>query len=303
MRQIVLFLLLLPCHVFAQGNPNYDSDFDNNDCYTVLDVLSLLVILMPDDAGMTSPNPNYDPDYDGDGVIDIGDLTHLLALFGNCEEAPACSSPSMDGYTYDVVQIGDQCWFAENLRTSLYGNGDAIPAGLTDVGWISTTSGATAVYGEDDGCENYSPDIDACDEAQSLSEYGRLYNWYAVDDARGLCPSGWHVPTDGEWTGLRDFITSQGFSGTEGTALKSTYGWHDGGNGTDDFGFSALPGGSRGDGFGSFGTAGPYGSWWSSSPSGGNAWYRNLSFFHPVIYRFYYNPRIGFSVRCLRDAD
>ena len=102
------------------------------------------------------------------------------------------------------------------------------------------------MYGEgSSACYNYSPDIDACDEAQSLSEYGRLYNWYAVDDARGLCPSGWHVPTDGEWTDLEDFITSQGFSGTEGTALKSTYGWYDGGNGTDDFGFSALPGGYR----------------------------------------------------------
>ena len=245
MRQIVLFFFLLPCLVFAQGNPNYNPDFDNNDCYTIMDVLSLLVILMPDDAGMESMNPNYDPDYDGDGVIDIGDLTHLLALFGNCEEAPACSSPSMDGYNYSVVQIGDQCWFAENLRTTTYLNGDVIPAGLTDGDWSSTTSGATAVYGEDDGCDNYSPDIDACDETQSLAEYGRLYNWYAVDDVRSLCPSGWHVPTDGEWTDLENHISSQGFSGTEGTALKSTYGWSNSGNGTDDFGFSALPGGFR----------------------------------------------------------
>ena len=61
--------------------------------------------------------------------------------------------------------------------------------------------------------ENFSPDIDACDDAQSLAEYGRLYNWYAVDDARGLCPVGWHVPTDGEWTELEDYITSQGFAG------------------------------------------------------------------------------------------
>ena len=116
--------------MFAQGNPNYNPDFDNNDCYTIMDVLSLLVILMPDDAGMESMNPNYDPDYDGDGVIDIGDLTHLLALFGNCEEAPACSSPSMDGYNYSVVQIGDQCWFAENLRTSVYADGTDDSFGL-----------------------------------------------------------------------------------------------------------------------------------------------------------------------------
>ncbi len=143
---------------------------------------------------------------------------------------------------------------------------------------------------------NYSPDIDACDEAQSLSEYGRLYNWYAVDDARGLCPSGWHVPTDGEWTDLEDFITSQGFSGTEGTALKSTYGWTGGGNGTDDFGFSALPGGTaRSSGY--FSDAGSVGYWWSSSPSGGSCLVpglvRLLSSHHPGPH----NPRGGFSVQ------
>ena len=207
MRQIVLFFFLLPCLVFAQGNPNYNPDFDNNDCYTIMDVLSLLVILMPDDAGMESMNPNYDPDYDGDGVIDIGDLTHLLALFGNCEEAPACSSPSMDGYNYSVVQIGDQCWFAENLRTTAYRNGDVIPAGLTDGDWSSTTSGATAVYGEDDGCQLLVQTSMPATRLQSLAEYGRLYNWYAVDDVRSLCPSGWHVPTDGEWTDLENYIT------------------------------------------------------------------------------------------------
>ena len=196
---------------------------------------------------------------------------------GECEYGNGCESPSMDGHTYDVVEIGDQCWFAENLRTTVYGNGDAIPAGLTDGEWTSTTSGATAVHGEgSSSCSNYSPDIDACDEEQSLTEYGRLYNWYAVDDARGLCPSGWHVPTDEEWTDLEDFISAQGFSGTEGTALKSTYGWYDGGNGTDDFGFSALPGGNRDYFYGDFDDAGYYGSWWSSSPSGGDAWYRNL---------------------------
>ena len=196
---------------------------------------------------------------------------------GECEYGNGCESPSMDGHTYDVVEIGDQCWFAENLRTTVYGNGDAIPAGLTEGEWTSTTSGATAVHGEgSSSCSNYSPDIDACDEEQSLTEYGRLYNWYAVDDARGLCPSGWHVPTDEEWTDLEDFISAQGLSGTEGTALKSTYGWYDGGNGTDDFGFSALPGGNRDYFYGDFDDAGYYGSWWSSSPSGGGAWYRNL---------------------------
>ena len=89
--------------------------------------------------------------------------------------------------------------------------------------------------------------------------------------------------------------------GANGTALKSTSGWIN--NGTDDFGFSALPGGVRYYSSGSFVYAGYYGYWWSSSPSGGNAWYRYLSYNFPVIYRNNDNPRYGFSVRCLRDAE
>ena len=157
--------------------------------------------LFEDECGVCG---GFGTDVDADGICDFVEPVEF------------------DGHTYAVVEIGDQCWFSENLRTTFYGNGDAIPAGLTDGQWTTTNSGATAVYGEGSStCYNDSPDIDACDEAQSLEEYGRLYNWYAVDDARGLCPSGWHVPTDEEWTDLENYITSQGFSGTEGTALKS----------------------------------------------------------------------------------
>jgi uncharacterized protein (TIGR02145 family) len=223
---------------------------------------------------------------------------------GSCIAWQCGDQVEYDDYNYSTVPIGDQCWFAENLRATVYANGDVIPAGLTDGEWTSTTSGATAVYGEGSSdCYNDSPDIDACDEAQSLSEYGRLYNWYAATDAAGLCPSGWHVPTDGEWTDLENYISSQGFSGTEGTALKSTYGWQNGANNTDDFGFSALPGGFRGSNNGVFGNAGFLGYWWSSSPSGGNAWYRGLNYYDPGVLRDDFLPRVGISVRCLRDAD
>jgi len=235
-------------------------------------------------------------EYDAAANADDGSCATLID--------PNCVDVAMDGHTYSVVQIGDQCWFAENLRTTVYADGDLIPAGLTDDQWISTTSGATALYGEGGSfCYNDSPDINSCDQAQSLTEYGRLYNWYAVDDARGLCPSGWHVPTDGEWTDLKNHISSQGYSGTEGTALKSTYGWYDGGNGTDDFGFSALPGGFRSSFYGYFDNAGYLGYWWSSSPSGGDAWFRSLDYYSPVMFRNDVDPRSGFSVRCLRDAE
>jgi uncharacterized protein (TIGR02145 family) len=205
---------------------------------------------------------------------------------------------TFDGYTYDLVAIGDQCWFAENLRTEHYNNGDVIPANLSDGEWNSTSSGAVAVYGEDEGCEEFSPDGNACDPDWSLNEYGLLYNWYAVDDERGLCPTGWHVPSDGEWTLMTDFL---GGSSVAGNEMKTTYGWEYGGNGTNSSGFSGLPGGARNPG-GNFDYAGRTGYWWSSSPSGSNAWFRYLSRnFESVGRGNYYLLQGGFSVRCLRD--
>ena len=215
--------------------------------------------------------------------------------------APSCGDPvSYQGYDYATVLIGDQCWFAENLRSENYENGDAIPSNLSDSEWESTSSGAVAVFGEGNSyCEEYSPDGDACDESWSLNEYGRLYNWYAVDDARGLCPSGWHVPTDGEWTVLIDHLGGESVAGGQ---MKTTYGWYGGGNGTNSSGFSGLPGGYRFDD-GGFYAAGLYAYWWGSSPNGSYAYARYLLSINEGVYRSSYPPRFGFSVRCVRDAE
>ncbi len=231
-------------------------------------------------------------------VYEIGQdttFTYTCApFFGGCGDPVG-----YQGYDYATVLIGDQCWFAENLRSENYDNGDAIPSNLSDSEWSSTTSGAVAVYGEDDGCSNYSPDIDACDPAQSLEEYGRLYNWYAVDDARGLCPSGWHVPTDVEWTVMTDELGGESIAGGQ---MKTTYGWYQGGNGTNSIGFSGLPGGLRSNN-GFFRHAGRDAHWWSSSPVGSYAWYRFLSSGDESVSRFSNDRRDGFSVRCVRDAE
>ena len=212
----------------------------------------------------------------------------------------ACGDPvGYQGYDYATVLIGEQCWFAENLRNENYENGDVIPTGLSDSEWSTTNSGAVALYGEDEGCQDNSPDIDACDPAQSLEEYGRLYNWFAVDDARGLCPGGWHVPTDGEWTVMTDELGGESIAGGQ---MKTTYGWYNGGNGTNSSGFSGLPGGYRKyDGY--FFYAGIDGYWWSSSPSGSSAWSRDLNVGNEDVYRSGSNRRGGFSVRCVRDAE
>jgi len=233
-----------------------------------------LLHLVCENPGCTDPlADNFDP-YAEEG--------------GTCYYADFCYTPTFDGYTYDVVQIGDQCWFAENLQTTTYADGTAIPE-VTDYGtWGGLSSGARCDYGNDAG---------------NVETYGRLYNWYAVDDDRGLCPVGWHVPTDGEWTDLEDYIAAQGFAGTEGTALKSTTGWLGGGNGTDDFGFSGLPGGLREASNGNFYFAGSYGLWWSMSPNGPNAWSRYLFYDNVIFHQAGNPPRRGFSVRCLRDAE
>ena len=214
-----------------------------------------------------------------------------------------CGDPvGYQGYDYATVLIGQQCWFAENLRSEGYENGDAIPSGLSDSEWESTSSGAVAVFGEGNSyCEGYSPDGDACDDSWSLNEYGRLYNWHAVEDARDLCPIGWHVPTDGEWTVLTDHL---GGASVAGGQMKTTYGWYGGGNGNNSSGFSALPGGLWDPFNGAFTSSGNFGLWWSSSPSSGST----------AFYRYMYNSyegaeasaellQYGFSVRCVRDAE
>ena len=227
--------------------------------------------------------------------------------------APSCGDlVSYQGYDYATVLIGEQCWFAENLRSEKYENGDAIPAGLSDTQWENTTSGAVAVYGEGSSqCPNYSPDGDACDEVWSLSEYGRLYNWYAVDDTRGLCPSGWHVPMDEEWMvmevslGMSDALANvEGYRGTDqGTQMKTDYGWFNGGHGTNSTDFSGVPGGLRYSN-GVFNGAGSGTYWWSASQQESySAWLRGLNWQSEMVLRSHFDMKHGYSVRCVRDAE
>ena len=231
-------------------------------------------------------------------------IVTLLATFWSIEaSSQGCEPVTFDGYTYDVVQIGDQCWFAENLRTEHYANGDAIPGGWSNEEWAYLNVGATAVYNE-----TYFRKIGRKAKIKSnLNAYGRLYNWYAVNDSRGLCPTGWHVPTDEEWMtlemelGMSEYeANSKGDRGTDqGTQMKSSPSDDPSWDGTNTSGFSALAGGFRDyDGF--------YGEWdcvgfWSSSPGGTDAWYRLLGSGYAGVGRYLDNQRYGNSVRCVRD--
>jgi uncharacterized protein (TIGR02145 family) len=173
---------------------------------------------------------------------------------------------------------------SENLRTTKYSDGTAIPNVTDNTDWGNLSTGAWSHYDND--------------SSQYESMYGKLYNWHAVNTSK-LCPIGWHVPTDSEWTVLEDYLTANGHSGAEGTALKATSGWNSGG-GTDDYGFLGLPGGRRTI-LGSFYSVGYSGYWWSSSQySTNDAWYRHLESSDDYVRRSF-SKRYGFSVRCLRD--
>lgn len=204
----------------------------------------------------------------------------------------------IDGNEYPTVQIGTQTWMKTNLKTTRYRDGSSIPTGLSDSQWQSTTSGAYAIYGNN---------------AANDATYGKLYNWYAVADPRGLCPAGWHVPTDAEWKTLEtqlgmpaselDQTGWRGGTQNVGGKLKAVSSlWLSPNTGaTDESGFSGLPGGFRNN-IGYYYNIGDYGYWWSSSEtSSTNAWNRSLISYFGNSNRDISDKPSGFSVRCLRD--
>ena len=163
----------------------------------------------------------------------VGGKTDLSEMF--CDDAV-----DIDGNVYKTVAIGSQVWFAENLMVTKYKDGTPIPTGLSNSEWTSTESGdAYAIF---EGWQNSVPDT-----------FGYLYNWEAVHNSKGIAPEGWRVSNDEDWIILYNFLEEKGFAGKKGTALKATHTWcctADGGTGTNGFGtdnfeFSALPGGCR----------------------------------------------------------
>ena len=198
----------------------------------------------------------------------------------------------IDGNQYLTVTIGTQTWMRENLRTSRYRNGDPIPEVLLNSDWAALTSGAWSWYDHD-------PEKDML--------YGKLYNWYAVDDARGVCPTGWHVPTDTEWTTLSDYLGGTGVAGgkmkTTGTIQAETGYWEDPNNGaSNESGFTGLPGSFCEPGGPFPRTFGFEGVWWSSTESSSsNAWFYVLLGCCGDFFRADNDKRHGCSIRCIRD--
>jgi uncharacterized protein (TIGR02145 family) len=180
-----------------------------------------------------------------------------------------------------VVSIGSQVWTSKNLDVSTYRNGDVIPQVQDAKAWANLTTGAWCYYDND---------------SSNGKKYGKLYNWYAVNDPRGLAPKGYHIPSDAEWTQLSDYL---GGIDSAGTKMKSTSGWYSNGNSTNSSGFSGLPGGSR-QYDGAFYFLDFEGYWWSSTEwSTFSARYRCLFHHHGFLVKNGNSKEHGFSVRCI----
>ncbi|MBE0666844.1 MAG: fibrobacter succinogenes major paralogous domain-containing protein, partial [Bacteroidales bacterium] len=199
----------------------------------------------------------------------------------------------VEGNLYKTVNIGLQVWMAENLRTVTFNDNTPIPNVTESADWITITTPAYCWIRND---------------IQYKDSYGALYNWFAVETGK-LCPTGWHVPSDDEYSTLEltlglpaDQANLTEWRGTDqGTQMKSTTGWAEGENGTNTSGFSAIPAGYRFAGTGAFNGIDMITYWWSSEYNADYAWYRRVDGTNTAIYRYVTSKRGGKYVRCLKD--
>lgn len=191
----------------------------------------------------------------------------------------------IDGNVYHTVTIGTQLWMGENLKVIHYRNGNPISNITDSIQWFNLATGAYCDYNND--------------PSNSLI-YGKLYNWYAVNDIRYIAPEGWHVPTDAEWKILMDYLGNNGNGGK--LKEKGLTHWKDPNAGaTNETGFTALPGGYRTCG-GSSIYMGFIGYWWSTDAYDiTNAYYRAMASSHSNVIRGNIEKTYGFSVRCVKD--
>jgi len=226
-------------------------------------------------------------DVNGLPGVDILDIVHLINFKYKGGPPPDCGTVTdIDGNVYQTVTIGTQVWMAENLKVMHYRNGDPIPNVTDQTEWNGLSTGAYCNYGNDE---------------HNVATYGRLYNWFAVDDSRNITPEGWHVATNAEWTTLIDYLGGVSVAagklkeaGTEHWKTPNT-------GGTNESGFTALPGSNRGSSFVILG----YEAWfWTAD---GHPAFENNAYAKRLIYSqesvglwasLKYN---GFSVRCVKD--
>lgn len=195
------------------------------------------------------------------------------------------SVDDIDGNTYKTVTIGTQTWMAENLKTTKFNDNTSIPSVTDNTAWGSLTTPGYCWYNND--------------EPTYKNTYGALYNWYSVATWK-LCPSGWHVPSDAEWTILSNYLGGEGVAGDKMKEAGSSHWLNFNSGSTNVSGFTALPGGGRISG--SFEYIGQSGAWWSeTSYNAGNAYCRELDDDIVELLIGNLSKSLGFSVRCLKN--
>ncbi len=259
-------------------------------------VITLLSFIIFGGATISAAPPCGDVNYDAN--INILDIVHLINFKYKGGDPPDCGTVTdYDGNTYETVTIGELTWMAENLKVTHYRNGDAIPDESSYGTWATLSTGAYSDYFE-------SP--------SNVYNYGRLYNWFAVEDSRNIAPEGWHIATDDDWQILEMALgmspaqaAINGFRGTdEGGKLKDLLSglWSSPNTGaTNESGFNGLPGGMRADDEAY--TNMPYtGFFWTATEFDINqARYRSLDYLSAQVYRAPSYKSEGMSVRCVKD--
>ncbi|MHC1776856.1 MAG: FISUMP domain-containing protein [Lentimicrobium sp.] len=237
-------------------------------------------------TGLTPNIPYYVRAYATNSVgTSYGEnVSFTSALF-----VPGFGAVDLDGNNYASIILGTQEWMVENLKTTKYSNNDPITNVTSNSEWIGLTTGAWCLYNNDIQYDN---------------PYGKLYNWYAVTDSRQLCPTGWHIPTDAEWTVLTDYLG--GLNNADEKMKEAGFAhWNPAGFPSDNSsGFTALPGGRRSYADGTFTLLTDLGYWWSSDEFDAiTVWCRSLAYNYVGVSRNHFYKKNGNSVRCLRQIS
>jgi uncharacterized protein (TIGR02145 family) len=213
-------------------------------------------------------------------------MKKILILFTLIITCFSCQTPPQ----INSVVIGSQEWTSENLDVETFKNGDLIPHAITNEEWLLATENKQPAW-----CYyNNNPTTGAT--------YGKLYNWYAVNDPRGLAPDGWHIPSEFEWMELFNYLGGESIAGGKMKSTGTQYWLSPNTNGTNQSGFSGLPGGYRTN-YASFENLGNLGYWWSSTEYQPDSYSlaSTLTFDIGGTYLYFHQKSFGFSVRCIKD--
>lgn len=255
-------------------------DINEDTILDILDIVLMVNMILDDEYDVMA-------DINEDDIVDILDIVRLVNII---LDGDTSTVTDIDGNVYETVQIGEQLWMAENLKVTHYNNGDEIPTGFSDSGWGSLDSGAYAIYPTE-----YS---DTC-QGDCSQIYGNLYNWYAVDDERDVCPEGFYIPNNDDWNILIDYLGGVSIAGGKMKEAGNEH-WNSYNSGTNESGFTGLPAGYRYYG-GFYSNIHIYGWTWSSSQGDSESYSIRLRNENSEALLGQDNRGYGFSIRCLAD--